>query len=410
MYKNCAEWQNARDQLISCLSAGGFETRNGHGNDVIGLHTIQQNSIKVSDAFVFLPDPTLAEVFKLISLIVGYQTDDPELKGKPTIVVNLDNSWKPVFDILDHLFEQGMMIDRLQLFTAVGAVNDVVVELTRQIGVTGSDNLQAMHAVGRRTSDEVESQEDRPFIPDTDSLEIPKYNVGVFCSASTNNGRYKAVSYNLGRSLAQGGHGVVFGAGTTGMMGEIMRGVLEHGGYARGSNVNRIAKIEGVPFGLARYWGAQEGINDIYQRVAVMVEHSDAFLVLPGGAGTLQELLVLLLLLREYDSPLMRTKSNPKRNKGVVIVNTPMEGSDQGFYQLIIDLVLAFGYQRGQEFHVVENEFEAIRVLQMLLAETTPVKARRSWIPPKLQPKASRQMEARYRLGLAAYADDADIV
>ena len=80
---------------------------------------------------------------------------------------------------------------------------------------------------------------------------------------------------------------------------------MDHGGYLRGSNISRIAQIEGLPHGLQEYWGEESGITDIYQRLSVMVAHSDAFILLPGGAGTLQELLALLLLLRDQENPLM---------------------------------------------------------------------------------------------------------
>src|SRR5918999_2972009 len=143
--QNPEEWRKERHELIDLLRDAGFTIRNGSGDAVIGLQTIQDRNIKVSNAFVFLPSPTLAEVFKFVSLIVGYQTDDPELKGKPTIVVDLDDSWEPVFDVLEHLHQQGMMLNAYGLFTVVDTLQEVIPAVQEQIGVYTLDHLKAMH-------------------------------------------------------------------------------------------------------------------------------------------------------------------------------------------------------------------------------------------------------------------------
>ena len=139
---------------------------------------------------------------------------------------------------------------------------------------------------------------------------------------------------------------------------------MDHGGYLRGSNISRIAQIEGLPHGLQEYWGEESGITDIYQRLSVMVAHSDAFILLPGGAGTLQELLALLLLLRDQENPLMRQRVHRDRPKKIVLVNQRLDGSGRGLYDPIIDLIQLFGYDVDEDFHVVDDELEAINQLQ----------------------------------------------
>ena len=95
-----------------------------------------------------------------------------------------------------------------------------------------------------------------------------------------------------------------------------------------------------------------------------MVAHSDAFILLPGGAGTLQELLALLLLLRDQKNPLMRNRVHRDRPKKIVLVNQRLDGSGRGFYDPIIDLIQLFGYRVDEDFHVVADEIEAINQLQ----------------------------------------------
>jgi predicted Rossmann-fold nucleotide-binding protein len=102
------------------------------------------------------------------------------------------------------------------------------------------------------------------------------------------------------------------------------------------------------------------------KKALVMVEHSDAFIILPGGAGTLQELLALFLLLREQGNPLMIYKGAPNQFKNIILVNSPLEGTRMGFYDSIIKLIEAFDYQEGKEFHVVKDEAEAMEKLQVL--------------------------------------------
>ena len=116
---------NLRTQLIDLLRKADYRVTNSKGTQVIELQTMQQESISVSDAFVFLPRPTLAEVFKLTSLIVGYQTNDPELRGKPAAVLQLDTTWSPVPDIFRHLEAHGMISAPNRLFTVLDSVEDV---------------------------------------------------------------------------------------------------------------------------------------------------------------------------------------------------------------------------------------------------------------------------------------------
>jgi len=80
-------------------------------------------------------------------------------------------------------------------------------------------------------------------------------------------------------------------------------GSVEAGGWTAGSNVPHIIEIEGLPKGLSTFWLRP----DIYTRMEVMIEKSDAFIIFPGGAGTVQELLALLIF-KKTGNPLMTRK------------------------------------------------------------------------------------------------------
>ncbi len=358
---------NHRTQLIDLLRKADYRVMNGKGTQVVELHTMQQKSISVSDAFVFLPRPTLAEVFKLTSLIVGYQTHDPELIGKPAAVLQLDTTWSPVLDIYRHLEAHGMISAPNRFFTVLDSVEEVapaIKDLAGRGSPEGFDQESDRGSSAPRLGEASAGRQAPNQVSGQWRSALPAFNVGVFCSANNGQDFFKRGAYNLGQILGQKGIGLVFGAGSSGMMGELARGALEHGGYIRGANISRIARVEGLPPGLHEYWGEESGINDIYQRLSVMVAHSDAFILLPGGAGTLQELLALLLLLRDNENPLMRHRVHPDRPKKIVLVNQRLDGSGRGFYDPIIDLIQLFGYKVDEDFHVVGDEIEAVNQLQ----------------------------------------------
>ncbi len=362
---------NHRAQLIDLLRKADYRVMNGKGTQVIELQTMQQKIISVSDAFVFLPRPTLAEVFKLTSLVVGYQTNDPELRGKPAAVLQLDTTWSPVLDVFRHLEAHGMISAPNRLFTVLDSVEEVAPTIKALAGQDSPEGFDRQSAQGSSAQGFGEAGDGRQ-LPNRVSGRrrspvpafLPAFNVGVFCSANTRQDSFKRIAYSLGQNLGQKGIGLVFGAGSSGMMGELARGALDHGGYLRGANISRIARVEGLPQGLHEYWGEESGIYDIYQRLSVMVAHSDAFILLPGGAGTLQELLALLLLLRDRENPLMRHRVHPDRPKKIVLVNQRLDGTGRGFYDPIIDLIQLFGYKVDEDFHVVADEIEAINRLQ----------------------------------------------
>ena len=89
-----------RAKLLYLLFSSGWDISNSNGDQAVTLSNIQDQIIR-SDAFVFTPGATLEELFKAVSIFVGYQTMDEKLKGKGTVVLNGDDSWDPFFDVLN---------------------------------------------------------------------------------------------------------------------------------------------------------------------------------------------------------------------------------------------------------------------------------------------------------------------
>jgi len=89
----------SRARLLYLLFAGGWDIYNSNGDQRITLSNIEKKIVE-SDAFVFTPGATLEDMFKAISIFVGFQTLDRNLAGKPTIILNEDSSWDPFFAVL----------------------------------------------------------------------------------------------------------------------------------------------------------------------------------------------------------------------------------------------------------------------------------------------------------------------
>jgi uncharacterized protein (TIGR00730 family) len=109
----------------------------------------------------------------------------------------------------------------------------------------------------------------------------------VYCGSNTGkNEAYVAAARMLGQQMAQAGVGLVYGGGGLGLMGEIARTVLAHNGHVTGIIPAFLSKKERM------LKDADELIvvKDMHQRKRLMFDRSDAFVALPGGIGTLEEL------------------------------------------------------------------------------------------------------------------------
>ena len=138
-------------------------------------------------------------------------------------------------------------------------------------------------------------------------------SICVFCASSESvDDLFKDIALELGRELGRRGIDLVYGGASIGLMGCLARGVHEEKGKVIGV-LPEFFKTKDI-----EYSEADELIvtKDMRERKAVMDKRSDAFIVLPGGIGTLEEAMEILSMrqLRLTDKPL-------------VFINT------QGFYE-----------------------------------------------------------------------------
>jgi uncharacterized protein (TIGR00730 family) len=112
-------------------------------------------------------------------------------------------------------------------------------------------------------------------------------NVCVYCgSGRGKNPAYVAAAHTLGRALADAGLGLVYGGGSLGLMGEVARATLDAGGRVTGIIPAFLSDREQM----LREVDELIVTEDMHQRKMLMFQKSDAFVALPGGIGTLEEL------------------------------------------------------------------------------------------------------------------------
>jgi uncharacterized protein (TIGR00730 family) len=328
----------SRARLLYLLFAAGWDIYNANGDQRITLSNIERKIIE-SDAFVFTPGATLEDMFKAISIFVGYQTLDGNLAGKPSIILNEDDSWSRLFAVLAHLHEMG---------TVKQKYTDYLLAVDSPEAVLGA--LERVKAQGLPDAGRHPIEESEATILDAPVPEDYIGNACVFCSASLEDPQYLADGEMLGRLLAENKIGCISGAGRSGIMGAVVKGSVEAGGWTGGSNVPHIIQLEGLPDGLSSLWLRP----DIYSRMEVMIEHSDAFVIFPGGAGTVQELLALMIF-KHQKNPLME-------GKPVVIFNREHH-SGRRFWDPLLTLLDSMA--RPGDFAVANSMEELLPAIQL---------------------------------------------
>src|SRR5580704_9744361 len=133
--------------------------------------------------------------------------------------------------------------------------------------------------------------------------------VCVYCGSSPGTDpAFAEAAKALGTSLAQNGVRLVYGGGSVGMMGTLARAVLDHGGKLTGI-------IPEFLTGKERPKPLTDDMivtRDMHERKRKMFEHADAFVALPGGIGTLEELVEQLTWaqLGQHKKPILLANIN----------------------------------------------------------------------------------------------------
>ena len=119
-------------------------------------------------------------------------------------------------------------------------------------------------------------------------------SICVYCGSSPGvEGTHEAAARSLGDAIAQAGLRLIYGGGTNGLMGAVSKGVMDAGGKVTGIIPQFLMHKEATEKAL----GALDELlvtDDMHQRKHAMFERSDAFVTLPGGIGTLEEVIEIM--------------------------------------------------------------------------------------------------------------------
>jgi uncharacterized protein (TIGR00730 family) len=178
--------------------------------------------------------------------------------------------------------------------------------------------------------------------------------VCVFCGSSPGDDpAYREVAVALGTALAAAGHRLVYGGGRVGLMGAVADAVMHAGGAAVGVIPQSLLAREVGHHGLTEL----HVTGSMHERKALMADLADAFVALPGGLGTWEELLEILTWaqLGEHAKP-------------VVVLDVG------GFYDplfALLDRAVAARFVRA-EHRALARRATSVEACLALLQETPP--------------------------------------
>ncbi len=116
-------------------------------------------------------------------------------------------------------------------------------------------------------------------------------SICVYCgSADQVNPQYLEAARQMGASIAQRGYQLWYGAGSTGLMGAVADGALQAGGEV----VGVIPELFNTPQLAHTHLTRLEVVGSMHQRKERLAQQADAFIALPGGFGTFEELFEIL--------------------------------------------------------------------------------------------------------------------
>lgn len=175
-------------------------------------------------------------------------------------------------------------------------------------------------------------------------------SICVYCASSDAvDGSFFDAARHLGGLIGRSGHTLVYGGGRIGLMGALALAVHEHGGRVVGVIPKSMVDKEYA------YRDADELVvtDDIRQRKAIMDRRADAFVALPGGFGTLEEV-----------AEVVAHRQLQMHNRPVVIVNS------SGFYDPLLSLFDHFIEHRfakarhRESYHVALDPAAALEFLE----------------------------------------------
>lgn len=134
-------------------------------------------------------------------------------------------------------------------------------------------------------------------------------SVAVYCGHQFGTDpQFAQDAYAIGEMLAKNGIRMVFGGGNVGLMGTVANGALDNGGVVKGVSTDDVIALQEP----AHDGADMQVVDGVNERKQIMFEMSDAFIILPGGIGTLNELSDIMTMqqIGETNKPLFFLNTN----------------------------------------------------------------------------------------------------
>ncbi len=291
----------------------------------------------------------LTKLYTLFSLVVDKQLNARDAK-KPIIIMNHDGSWNDAIAIHNNLTNIGMTKEHtINLPTKFHNDHGVNIQSNSYYDVIGtpkngktSTYEQTADAVIEILKEKRKGYNLRPASHSAkswngkDPQDFDGYKVAVFCSASSENKYLNEAVKDMSYHLAKDKFGIIYGGGDRYTMGAVLDGVnkyrkelvagnghpplseedAKNATYIAGYSTKQILKSETTKSAFSTDLNYSKQNTNIYQRMADMLENSDAVIAGPGGAGTVQEWTAALILnhLRPKEEKKPIVFYNPKLN------------------------------------------------------------------------------------------------
>jgi uncharacterized protein (TIGR00730 family) len=175
--------------------------------------------------------------------------------------------------------------------------------------------------------------------------------IAVFCGSSLGNDPvYEAAARQTGRTLAERGIDVVYGGGHVGLMGAVADAALEAGGRVVGVIPRQLDDRELAHRGVTEL----HVVESMHERKQLMADLSDAFIALPGGAGTLEE------IAEQWTWAQLTIHAKPSGFLDVAGFWTPM--------RQMLDSMVSSGFVRAEQSGIVTFDDDLGSLLDALAA------------------------------------------
>lgn len=165
----------------------------------------------------------------------------------------------------------------------------------------------------------------------------------IYCGSRTgNNKNFRSLAKTIGEILAKNNIKLVYGGGNVGLMGIVATSVMDNGGKVHGIIPAHLDKTEKSHDTISEL----TVVNNMHERKRMMFDHSDAFLVLPGSIGTLDETIEAITW-----------KQLGLHDKPIILLNS------ENYWNPFIDLLE----------HIISNEFTVPETMELFHVVNDPL-------------------------------------